>query len=99
MYCNSLDIDREIKHIIQTAMSYYNDNIKNNKQLFEDCYIAIMANVLYSHVIIINFNNYVYAMAQKIIKNYTEDFKKGEYVEKNELKRFLYDAIQEDVFK
>lgn len=99
MYYNSLDIDREIKHIIQTAMSYYNDNIKNNKQLFEDCYIAIMANVLYSHINIINFNNYVYAMAQKIIKNYTEDFKKGEYVEKNELKHFLYDAIQEDVFK
>lgn len=99
MYYNSLDIDREIKHIIQTAMSYYNDNIKNNKQLFEDCYIAIMANILYSHINIINFNNYVYAMAQKIIKNYTEDFKKGEYVEKNELKHFLYDAIQEDVFK
>ena len=99
MYCNSLDIDREVKHIIQTAMSYYNDNIKNDKQLFEDCYIAIMANILYSHVIIRYFNDYVYSMAQNIIKNYTEDFKKSEYVEKNELKHFLYDAIQEDVFK
>lgn len=99
MNCNSIDINREIKYIIKSTMSNYNVCIQNNERLFSDCYIVIMANILYSHKTIRNLNGYVKAITIKIIENYNNDFKKGNYIEKNELKHSLCDAIQEDILK
>ncbi len=97
MYCNSLDINNGIKSAIKMTMDNYNDSIRNNKQLFIDCYIQITADVIYSHTLIHNLTGYVSKATKRIIENYNKDYKKGFDLGKHELKNFLFSAIEGDI--